>query len=426
MGDEAGLTLAEMLVAMVIIGVLFAGAAAALINLSAVSVNNERRVQATAMMTEIHERFQSLPWGEAVLYEEEIGDLAEVGDLDADALEWNDLQLATIESDCDLDEAGCRLEVIPRAKETVELDGREYRIYRIVTWADTASGAEEVVKRLTTIVEWDVMGRTLTEQLDSERAALSDDLGIDPTMTVAFDPLPSSVPLDDEERNAEGFRFDAVFPSEITNHVADVEATFPTLDGDVTVDLSQIALNPKIHRAEIGTGDHRFEEGTQLVELTYWHDGETHTLDSPITFVPHDEVEPPDEDFEARVNSVHRNRSEVLIGQQGNSGKWQFCEDLRISANVSDLEDGDHVRAFFNAAGSDSVPFSHDSGATWHRVWREGDDSPWVPSTNSPGMEDTFRIFVRGGTGTPAPESNVREISVTFRRATAGNHSNCS
>jgi type II secretory pathway pseudopilin PulG len=61
-----------MLVAMLILGVLFAGAAGALISFSQASVNNERRVQSTALLNRLHEELQALHWDNAVLYDEEL------------------------------------------------------------------------------------------------------------------------------------------------------------------------------------------------------------------------------------------------------------------------------------------------------------------------------------------------------------------
>ena len=173
--SEDAMTLVEVLVAILILGVILAGVAASLITSARASVTNERRVQSTAYLTSEHEDLQAIPWAQAALYEEEVGDLKDMasypflGDLDLD-LDLDSVPptfegepIATIPGPS----LTGRLFFVPEPVSTgvqIGTDEREYDIVRVV------SERPEGTKRFTTFVSWDVMGRTVTQRFDSERA----------------------------------------------------------------------------------------------------------------------------------------------------------------------------------------------------------------------------------------------------------------
>ena len=427
---QDGFTLAELLVAMLLIGIVFAGAASALINLTRASLNNERRVQATALAMELHEAFQAMPWGDAVMYDEEVAalsDFVELETLDGSST-WNGDPLATISESCDNAERGCEW------LDIVTVDGRDYEIYRVITWVDRAAGSEEAIKRLITIVRWDVFGRSVEQRLDSERAGTFIDLGIDPEATPTFDVVPSSVQVDADGHIEMPFRLDAVFPSEMSPMVQNVQATLATEDGTtITVGLTPVLLAETVRRYTFtppytdddGT-EVSFPVGTQLVELSYAYDGQDQAMDTPLTFVgptpPEDGDDLAPGAYGGTIDSAIATRALVDVRRVGNSGAYRLCQDLTVQAFTSGVvpENGDTVNALFNpTTGPTDVRLDHQGSGTYRHTWAAGSPSPWQPTAGVQ-ITETFRISARDGLSTPAQESNVKDVVVDFR-LTEGN-----
>lgn len=167
--DEAGLTLVEMLVSIVLLGVILSAVAVSLITFTRDASASERRVQATALVNELHEEFESIPFELAGLYEGELEDLqplaAETADLDLDAETFEGRDLVT------LFDATPREPQVPEPYLDHTVNERErYEIFQVVTWEDRSGDESQYVKRLTTIVRWEWLGREYQERVDSERA----------------------------------------------------------------------------------------------------------------------------------------------------------------------------------------------------------------------------------------------------------------
>jgi prepilin-type N-terminal cleavage/methylation domain-containing protein len=421
---DDGLTLIELLVAILLLGIIFSGAAAAFINLSRASVSNERRVQATALMTELHEEFQALPWDDAAVYEGELADLDEVGDLQLAALEWESMPLATLQAGCDLTLPDCRIDSVPKTRESVPVDGRSYEVFRAITWSPRVLGSDETIKRLTTVVRWEVLGRTLETRLESERAGLSEELGIDPTQTPAFDPLPSSVQLDENGRNDQTFRLDAIFPNEMLSGLGTVRAALKTYgDVELVVPLQQSVLNPGIFRKEFTLGELRIDpdeldQTVQLAELRYVSGGITQTMDTPITFVPWDDTAPVD-DFTGTVTSVVALPVTVIVGTRGAGTTTEFCDDFTLTANVDGVRATDYVIARFNPSGSADERLTSISSTLYRHTWKTKEASPWKPPPGPTGITDTFRVSVVSGVS--SKESTPVDQTITIKRTAKAN-----
>jgi prepilin-type N-terminal cleavage/methylation domain-containing protein len=192
--DEHGLTLIELMVSMVLLSIILAAVASSLITFSRATVDNERRVQATALLNRLHEELQAVPWFDAAIYE------AEAAALDPILSVLNGRELVEMPgpslTGCAVDEPDCnRRDRVPEPYLTPSIDGREYEVWQAVTWAD----ASQQAKRFTTVVRWTYLDETLEEVFESERTATAAEAG-DPTIprVIQFSIGPSPVALDED------------------------------------------------------------------------------------------------------------------------------------------------------------------------------------------------------------------------------------
>ncbi len=189
-----GLSLVEMLVALLLLGVILSAAASSLIQFMRTAADNERRVQATALMNSLHEEFQALPWREAVVYEGELQELVDDGFeglTSGPPWEFEGEELVTLPGPV----AGERRTEVPEVRIfPTSSDGRDYEAIRFVTWSDRDAG----IKRFTTIVQWNLYNRVYQERFFSERAATATEAG-DPERprVVQFQVGPSPMELVD-------------------------------------------------------------------------------------------------------------------------------------------------------------------------------------------------------------------------------------
>jgi hypothetical protein len=205
--DESGISLVELLVSIILLGVMLSAVAVALITFTRDASASERRVQATALVNELHEEFESIPFELAGLYEGELGDLqplaAAYSDLDLDAETFEGRDLVT------LFDATPREAQVPEPHLAPTINEREnYDIYQVVTWEDRSGDESQYVKRLTTIVRWEWLGREYEERVDSERALwVAQDGEIEPrgfvTMPNYVQLSPSNQPVHNHEPDEE-------------------------------------------------------------------------------------------------------------------------------------------------------------------------------------------------------------------------------
>lgn len=422
---DGGFTLVEMLVALLLIGIIFAGAAGALINLSRASVSSERRVQATALITEVHERFQAMSWEAALLYPEEVDQLAV---LDGYAVidgthTFEGLPIALYDGSADPPDAS-RWDEIPLPLDEEFVDGRRYEVYRIVTEVDRAGTPQDEIKRLTTIVRFEVMGRWITQQLDSERAGSSTELGLPSPPGPAFNIVPSTVPVDEDGFITASIRFDAVFPHEMSPSVQNVSARIETEAGPITLTPFQpVLLAQLIRRYTLGVGDQpggnpvTFATGTQSVTWTYEYGSDNYEATTQVTFEgpSGDPLEPDPSAFDGKVQNVDL-AGPIRVARAGSSSNYTLCDDLTISATVVDIDPsvGDRVRAEYNpdSGAATYVNLLFQGGSNYAHTFDAGSDSHWYPPAS--GKSATFVVTARGGQETPAPASEPKDITVIF------------
>lgn len=202
---EAGITIVEVVVSLALLGIILTATASSLVSLARQSSVSEHRLQATSLLTQLHENLQGIPWNRVALYEGELDGLAHLDDdavfgsrieLPVDGVATFDgLPISTIpgpfldlcEQDPDLQAEDCRLPFVPRAFQSgpLEFDAAdpggvdqrfEFYIYQIVTERPAVGDGPVNLKRFTTIVRWSVGGRDFEEVFESERAATSGEL----------------------------------------------------------------------------------------------------------------------------------------------------------------------------------------------------------------------------------------------------------
>lgn len=299
-GGQDGLTLIELLVSMVLIGVILAAAASALITFTREASASERRVQATALLNRLHEDFNAIPFDLAANHEAELPPLADLDaegivdvDLSVDPPTFETRPIATLPGPtvlgCTPGDAGCdRERFVPETYQELDRGNDEaYRIYSVVTWIDRSGNGIVDVKRFTTIVTWEWLGRTYSERFDSERAATAFEAG-DPTAVRVYLTAPGTVFLDADNTIQAPFEVAANF----TEPVSSASISFARLnaagDGLVaeTIELAGVTPSPDgpgfvRFAADVPlelSGPMRFATGVNIVRVQ----GEVFGLATPI------------------------------------------------------------------------------------------------------------------------------------------------
>ena len=193
--DDEGLSIVELLIALVVIMIIFAGLASTIIASFSSIRSTEARVRAVALANELVEEMATIPWNQLGMVEDELDAdfLAQfTGD---EALEFDGELLVLLGDEAD---------VISNHTDSIDRDGIDYDITRWVTWTEEDDRPE--LKRMIVFVEWTVGGREFLIRSDGLRAPDPDEL-LDLEVSViitsnyvnpAGDPVPSAVPLSED------------------------------------------------------------------------------------------------------------------------------------------------------------------------------------------------------------------------------------
>lgn len=138
--DDDGISLVEVLVGIVIIGVTLAAVLSTFVASFAAIQGNEARVGATALSNQLLEDMTTLPWDRLGLY---------VGEVSSATFGTENLVLIPNQTP--------RNALVPRATESPSVDDPRYSVRRWITWVNDSGGQD--YKRLTVEVTWDVRGR---------------------------------------------------------------------------------------------------------------------------------------------------------------------------------------------------------------------------------------------------------------------------
>lgn len=203
---DEGLTLVEMLVALLVIGVLLSAFAASLITFTREVNVNEQRILATQVLSRSQEDFQLIPFDLAGTYESELGALATAGvDTSASPPVFGSPAQEVVlfpgpdNTGCPISDPTCGVvEDVRPAFEVVQNGGFDFELFRVFTWVDRSGDGVPDVKRLTSIVRWTALGREFEEVSTAERVATRGEAG-DPTTVRMFTnlgPLRTSLETD--------------------------------------------------------------------------------------------------------------------------------------------------------------------------------------------------------------------------------------
>ena len=381
--QHEGLTLVEMLVAIFLLGVLLTASASALIGFSRQAAVNERRVQATALLNQLHEQLQTIPWDEAAVYEDELGPLEVLGaDLSADPPTLDGDLIVLLDgpdnSDCPVAAPDCgRLPLVPATQQALVIDGREYEVLQAVTWVDRNGDGVGDVKRFTTAVTWSVLGRDYLETFQSERAPTAAEIAIvTPPEVVQFSVTPESAALDEDGALVDGLTINARFD----RGVIAAEVSYQALEVDGSVIERELTLAPTLFdaakpiafRGTIDAGSERFAEGLVTFTLTGFDAVQTAEAVTSVDFLPPGTPAPP------VITQLLVSRASVNV----HNGRLR-C-DVTVTARVDGLDAGGNVTLSYTAITSEGLTLLPPATITGEDDWFSwtftfNSTSPWSP-----------------------------------------------
>lgn len=447
---DAGMSLVEMLLALLVLGVLLSAFAGSLISFSKMTLVNERRVQATAFLTTLHEQLQTIPWQQAAIYENEIAELTTLGldttvtpaSIDGDPLV---LLGEPDHSGCPDDEPECgRQTFVPRAHDTVQIDGRVYELFQAVLW-DSEAPTANTIKRFTTVARWTVGDQEFEQRFESTRAVTFAEAGGQlPPEIVSLKVSPDQILLDADGRTLDAIDVDVIFDRGITSasleyELADAESgTAMDLDPLDHVDAKPISF---VGTLPIGSGP--FAPGPQQLRVVGELDGLPGIVGQrTVTFVGpdgdgleedegngedgDDESEPIEAGPAPTITNVTVSRFTVLVGDKGkDDGK--LCDPLTLTVTADNVTAGTEpgiVSAYYfddrdNERLVDPQALITGTGDSFVLTFPAGSDSPWSPS-RSPGasgkgqdVEDRLRVIARNPDGRASGIAKTELITFT-------------
>lgn len=184
---EDGVSLIEMLVAILILGIALAAFASSMVSSLQAVARDQRLVVANALATEVVENLQGLSWENAGLYEDEA-----TSELGGTTFEGEDLVLIS----------GSRPvggSPVPAPVRTETRDGIDYTVTTAVTWvdddaddvgSDDETGDSDDYKRFVVELEWSLRGNTRDLRVTALRSAETRERPLRPE-------APDTVPIDD-------------------------------------------------------------------------------------------------------------------------------------------------------------------------------------------------------------------------------------
>lgn len=375
---QDGMTLVELMVSFFLLSIILASVAASLITFTRATADNERRVEATALLNRLHEELQATPWVDAAIYDGESGPLLDPTDGIAPTLDGRDLVSLPGPSatDCDVTEPECnRRARVPRTVQTFDRSGLPvddddpdvyFTALQAVTWTD---GSQQT-KRFTTVVRWELLGRQLEEVFESERTATAAEAG-DPTLprVVQFQVGPSPMGLSPQDasppqRHLGDLNVVVRFSEPIDSAVLRFyQVKTPATDASGQIQLEEVVVSltpalfddttakPYEFRTVLPAGTYRFPDGSRLFRAVGALGAETFAGATSASFTggglaptpdpgsddvdpidppadPEDPVgDPPAE--EVSITDVTVTPISVCMDTE-----FRFAQDVTISANV--------------------------------------------------------------------------------------------
>ena len=322
-GDD-GLTIVELMIALFVVMIVFAGLAATMVASFSSIRNTEARVRAVALANELVEEMASAPWAQLGM------ELAADPNDDPNDFEGEVPVLLDASANPILPSETTFPQTFPK-------DGHAYRVERWVTWAEE-DGEPELLKRIVAIVEWDVGGQTTSVRSDTLRAPDPlDTFDLEVSVTATSDyPEPESTamnlrPKDHGEhplKNARSF--------DVTATLGIVESTvvlrFPNRDGDVQTIVGPSADEGESERTwTIPVHTYEFRHGaTAFTVYATGPDGQLASSTATMRFYQPLEIQEPEVRQDGDAVSV------VTVDADGVP-----CEPVTVEVDVEGMTPGE-------------------------------------------------------------------------------------
>ena len=283
-GDD-GMTIVELMIALAVVMIVFAGLAATMVASFTSIRNNEARVRAVALASELVEEMAEIPYDRLGLLEDELDPTVE--------FEGEELVLLF----------GAEMKVV-KHEQTINRDGRDYEVQRWVTWFEEDGGQD--LKRIVAIVNWDVGGISQTVRSETLRAPDAEDLlDLEVSVEVANDGPYDEVELREPGSESEDPvhmkpRYNLSVTATMGVVPAAIELRFRDRDGepDTKVGWTTDDVGESTQTWSIGKDDHQFRHGRHAF-IVYATDGDGRVASATgtmrfyqnLAIDPHDDAE---------------------------------------------------------------------------------------------------------------------------------------
>jgi prepilin-type N-terminal cleavage/methylation domain-containing protein len=194
LSSSEGLTLIELMVAMLVIGVIFSALGSVIVTSLRAITTSEREVRATALAQQVIEEFQAIAWDSAGLYTDEVV---------AAPTEWNGGNTSTYDGEelvlLATPTPAARLVQVPEPRDEFSIGTVTYTVDRYVAWVDSDGDGTSDTKRFTALVTWTALNgseRTVTsvgERVPTQAESPSTSVG---TRVLAVSATPDPADLD--------------------------------------------------------------------------------------------------------------------------------------------------------------------------------------------------------------------------------------
>lgn len=383
---ESGMTLLELLVAILVLGVLLMATARSLVGFAQTSAVNERRVEATALQQRLHEELQAIPWEDAGIYADVLPVLidAELGvDATVSPPRFGTPLAPLVKLDAP-DHSGClpagkpplcaHLTSVPEPYRPMTIDDIVFDVYTLVTAIDRTGDGFREIKRFTTIVRWSVLGTEYEQVFESERAPTAEEIGLEFIPEVLFLAEPGLVPVSDDGRVTAPISLVARFNVGVTN----VSVRYEVVDeeGDRVPRTHDFGSATLMDGGPVGFSTtlviaptDRIPEGEEdlVLELTATYAAESLEATRSLALVPEGDMGPSPVVSDVQVATSTAPSPQLLIGRNG-ADRNRLCEDLTVTAMVAGLEDvteaDGSVLAIYSASTASGIPMDRPTPLT--------------------------------------------------------------
>ena len=321
-GDD-GVTIVELMIALFVVMIVFAGLAATLVSSFSSIRNSEARVRAVALGNELVEEMATVPWNQLGMRIDDPDTDPDPEELDGELVVW-------------LADSMNPAVAHPGDQQPITRDGREYQVERWVTLVDEDD--QPALKRMVVIVTWDVDGRESTIRTEGLRAPEPDelfDLDIISFEVEAVNLEKTAMWLrPSDHTNQDGFTVTATLGIEeasVQLRFFDRTPTEVTLVGAVTPEGQET-----VREWSIGDHAYQFSHGrTTFTVFATGPEGQIASDTATLRFY---------EDLDVKGPDVSQGGEAVPAGAPIRvDGSGEFCEPVTVEVDVHGMTSGEAV-----------------------------------------------------------------------------------